>query len=185
MLASMLAIGSFASLLFLTLLRDAALLCAFALQAENAVRVLTYEGALAVSILAALATMVGFINARRRARIRRIDVPIAGLPQALHGFSIAQITDLHIGPTIKRDYLERVVDAVNSLEADIIAVTGDLVDGSVAELRAQLENPDLYLTADGAAAAARIGAELEAARQALDLAFAEWEAATRRMETAG
>jgi ATP-binding cassette subfamily F protein 3 len=68
--------------------------------------------------------------------------------------------------------------------ADAEAGVG-LHEARVAELRAQLENPDLYLTPDGAAAAARIGAELEVARQALDLAFAEWEAATRRMETAG
>ena len=134
MLASMLAIGSFASLLALTLVRDIALLGTLALGAERAASVLRYEGAFAVSILAALAAIVGFVNARRRARVRRIDVPIAGLPQALHGFSIAQITDLHIGPTIKRDYLERVVDAVNDLEADMIAVTGDLVDGSVRDL---------------------------------------------------
>ena len=58
-------------------------------------------------------------------------------------------------------------------------------EARVAELRAQLEDPDLYLTPDGAAAATRIGVELEAARQALERAFAEWEAATRRMETAG
>jgi len=68
--------------------------------------------------------------------------------------------------------------------ADAEAGVG-LHEARVAELRAQLENPDLYLTPEGAAAAARIGAELEVARQALDLAFAEWEAATRRMETAG
>ncbi len=68
--------------------------------------------------------------------------------------------------------------------ADAEAGVG-LQEARVAELRAQLENPDLYLTPDGAAKAARIGAELEVARQALDLAFAEWEAATRRMETAG
>jgi ATPase subunit of ABC transporter with duplicated ATPase domains len=68
--------------------------------------------------------------------------------------------------------------------ADAEAGVG-LHEARVAELRAQLENPDLYLTPAGAAAAARIGAELEVARQALDLAFAEWEAATRRMETAG
>jgi uncharacterized protein len=97
------------------------------------------EGALAVPILAAFATMVGFVNARRRARIRRVDVPIAGLPAALHGFSIAQISDLHVGPTIKRDYLERVVDAVNGLGADMIAVTGDLVDGSVRDLSKHTE----------------------------------------------
>jgi ATP-binding cassette, subfamily F, member 3 len=68
--------------------------------------------------------------------------------------------------------------------ADAEAGVG-LHEARVAELRAQLENPDLYLTPEGAAAAARVGAELEVARQALDLAFAEWEAATRRMETAG
>ena len=134
MLASMLAIGSFASLLALTLVRDIALLGASAFRAQSAVSVLRYEGALAVSILAAIAAIIGFVNARRRARVRRVDVAIAGLPAALDGFSIAQITDLHIGPTIKRDYLERVVDAVNALDADMIAVTGDLVDGSVRDL---------------------------------------------------
>jgi hypothetical protein len=61
-------------------------------------------------------------------------VPIAGLPAALHGFTIAQITDLHVGATIKRNYVDRVVDAVNALGADLIAVTGDLVDGSVRDL---------------------------------------------------
>ena len=134
MLASMLAIASFASLLALTLVRDIALLGALAFRAHGAVSVLWYEGALAVSILAAIAAIIGFVNARRRARVRRVDVAIAGLPAALDGFSIAQITDLHVGPTIKRDYLERVVDAVNALDADMIAVTGDLVDGSVRDL---------------------------------------------------
>ena len=134
MLASMLAIGSFASLLAFTLMRDVALAVCLAFGANAAAALVREEGALAVSMLAAAATLVGFVNARKRAGIRRVDVPIAGLPAALHGFSIAQISDLHIGPTIKRDYLERVVDAVNELDADMIAVTGDLVDGSVGDL---------------------------------------------------
>jgi predicted MPP superfamily phosphohydrolase len=92
------------------------------------------DSALAVPILAALFTLVGFVNARRRARVRRVDVPIADLPAPLHGFSIAQISDIHVGATIKRDYLNGIVDAVNDLGADMIAVTGDLVDGSVAQL---------------------------------------------------
>ena len=53
----------------------------------------------------------------------------------------------------------------------------------VAELRAQLEDPALYLTADAAAQAQRLGRELEDARAELDAAFAEWEAATRAEET--
>jgi hypothetical protein len=90
--------------------------------------------ALAVPVLAALFTLIGFINARRAARVRTVEVPITGLPRALHGFTIAQISDMHVGPTIKRDYVDAIVDAVNRLEADLIAVTGDLVDGSVAQL---------------------------------------------------
>ena len=139
MLASMLALGSFSSLLVFTLLRDVALLVSAAIGAAPVETALRIQGALAVPLLAALATVVGFINARRRARIRRVDIPVAGLPAALNGFSIAQISDLHVGPTIKRNYLERVVDAVNDLGADMIAVTGDLVDGSVRDLSRHTE----------------------------------------------
>ena len=133
-MASMLAIGAFSSLFVLTFVRNVALLISAAMGAVSAETVLRTEGALAVPLLAALATLVGFVNARRRAKIRRIDIPISGLPSALHGFSIVQISDLHIGATIKRAYIERIVDAVNGLEADMIAVTGDLVDGSVNDL---------------------------------------------------
>jgi predicted MPP superfamily phosphohydrolase len=63
-----------------------------------------------------------------------VTVPIANLPRALHGFSIAQISDLHVGATIKRAFVERIVARVNALDADLIAVTGDLVDGSVLQL---------------------------------------------------
>src|SRR5690606_14540497 len=58
----------------------------------------------------------------------------ADLPEGLHGFTIAQITDIHVGPTIKEDYLEAIVQAVNRLSPDLVAITGDLVDGSVKEL---------------------------------------------------
>src|SRR5688572_16384572 len=131
---SMLAMGSFSSLFVLTFVRDVALLVSAVIGAVSVEGAVRSQGALAVPLLAALATIVGFINARRRAGIRRIDVPIAGLPAALHGFSIAQISDLHIGATIKRAYLEPIVDAVNELGADVIAVTGDLVDGPVSDL---------------------------------------------------
>jgi predicted MPP superfamily phosphohydrolase len=146
MLASMLALGSFSSLLVFTILRDVALVAAAVIGIAPAAAALRTHGALAVPVLAALATVVGFVNARRRARVRHVDIAIAGLPAALNGFSIAQISDLHVGPTIKRNYLERVVDAVNDLRADMIAVTGDLVDGSVRELSRHTE-PLARLTA--------------------------------------
>lgn len=136
---SVLALGSFSSLLVLTLFRDVALLVTGALNIAALDAALRTDGAVAVPVMAALVTLVGFVNARRRARIRRVDVPIAGLPEALHGFSIAQISDLHVGATIKRDYIECIVDAVNGLNADMIAVTGDLVDGSVSDLARHTE----------------------------------------------
>ncbi|HWA11558.1 MAG TPA: metallophosphoesterase [Burkholderiales bacterium] len=136
--AGFLAMGFFSSLIVLTLLRDFILIGGYA--ATGAVIRLPWMeqlrewSALAVPALALLVTALGYLNARRRARVRTVEVPIEGLPEALRGFSIAQITDIHVGATIKRDYVERIVRAVNALEADMVAVTGDLVDGSVARL---------------------------------------------------
>jgi predicted MPP superfamily phosphohydrolase len=79
-------------------------------------------------------TFRGLVNARRTARIARVDVPLVNLPVALQGFTIVQISDVHVGPTIKRPFVEAIVRAVNELEPDMVAVTGDLVDGSVGDL---------------------------------------------------
>jgi predicted MPP superfamily phosphohydrolase len=73
----------------------------------------------------------GLSEARAVPEVVRVAVPIAGLPPALDGFRIAQLTDLHVGPTIKADYVRAVVERVNQLDADLVALTGDLVDGSV------------------------------------------------------
>ncbi len=68
------------------------------------------------------------------AQITEVPVKLARLPAALSGLSIAQITDLHVGPTIREREVRRIVEQTNALRPDVIAVTGDLVDGSVAEL---------------------------------------------------
>ncbi|KDB06838.1 metallophosphoesterase [Burkholderia sp. lig30] len=136
--AGLLAMGFFSSLLVLTLARDlllASLLTVDAL-APHAVSLARWRGisATAVPLLALAVSAVGFLNARRRARVVHVDVPIDDLPDALHGFSIVQISDIHVGPTIKRGYVASIVQAVNRLQPDLIAVTGDVVDGSVAQL---------------------------------------------------
>lgn len=65
-------------------------------------------------------------------------MPIKDLPVAWQGFTVAQISDIHVGPTIKQGYLRRIVDKVNALEADVVAITGDLVDGRVSEMAAHV-----------------------------------------------
>lgn len=67
--------------------------------------------------------------------VKPVDVPIANLPTEFHGFRIAQITDLHVGPLIQRNFVEQVVAQINDLDVDLVAVTGDIVDGSVEELK--------------------------------------------------
>ena len=130
--AGLLALGMFSSLLVLTFLRDVVLLLAALAGLQTAT--LTATSATAVLLLGALITLIGFINARRTATVVDVEIPISDLPDALHGFTIVQISDIHVGPTIKRRYLDEIVDAVNRLEADMVAVTGDLVDGSVHRL---------------------------------------------------
>ncbi|MFI4929658.1 MAG: metallophosphoesterase [Burkholderiales bacterium] len=128
--AGMLALGLFSTLLVLTLLRDVVLLLAWPLGIAS----LAAWSAIAVPLLALAIAAIGFVNARTTARVREIEVPVAGLPAALHGFTIAQISDIHVGPTIKGPYVQAIVDAVNALGADAVAVTGDLVDGRVHDL---------------------------------------------------
>ncbi|MEW6339976.1 MAG: metallophosphoesterase [Paraburkholderia sp.] len=135
----LLAMGFFSSLLVLTLARDLALASLVTVDAiwPRTIPMASWRtgSAAAVPLLALLSTTVGLINARRRARVVTIDVPIDDLPQALDGFTIVQISDIHVGPTIKRRYVDAIVDAVNRLKPDLIAVTGDVVDGSVPQLR--------------------------------------------------
>jgi predicted MPP superfamily phosphohydrolase len=70
--------------------------------------------------------------------VRTVRVAIEGLPAALDGFTIVQLTDVHVGTTIGRAFVEAMVRATNDLRPDVVAITGDLVDGSVAELGAHV-----------------------------------------------
>ncbi|PZQ73886.1 MAG: serine/threonine protein phosphatase [Variovorax paradoxus] len=135
----LLSMGWFSSLLLLTLARDVGLLLAWG--GSRALGTTPdwprWQGlsALGAVALATAVSVVGFFNARRTAAVRRVEVPIEGLPSQLRGFTIAQLSDIHVGPTIRQRYIQRIVDTVNGLGADMVAITGDLVDGTVHELR--------------------------------------------------
>ncbi|MEU0743669.1 metallophosphoesterase [Streptomyces sp. NPDC006134] len=76
----------------------------------------------------------GTYGVLRGPRVKRVTVPLAKLPRAAHGFRIAVVSDIHLGPVLGRGFAQKVVDTVNSTQADLIAVVGDLVDGSVKDL---------------------------------------------------
>jgi uncharacterized protein len=71
--------------------------------------------------------------------VPEVEVRLQRLPKALSGLTIVQLTDVHIGPTIGRNFLEHVVEKSNAQKPDAIVITGDLVDGSVASLRHHIE----------------------------------------------
>ena len=81
----------------------------------------------------------GTYGVLRGPRVKRVTVPLAKLPRSAHGFRIAVVSDIHLGPVLGRGFAEKVVATVNSTQADLIAVVGDLVDGSVGELRSSVE----------------------------------------------
>jgi len=70
-----------------------------------------------------------------RVAVKRVEVSLSRLPAALSGTRIVQLTDVHVGPTIHRSFIETVVEQCNALKPDLVVITGDLVDGSVEELR--------------------------------------------------
>jgi predicted MPP superfamily phosphohydrolase len=89
--------------------------------------------------LIAAASAIGMRSAFAPPRVRRVEVWLARWPRALDGLRIVQISDLHVGPLLGRGFAEDVVERVNALDPDVVAVTGDLVDGSVARVGDDVE----------------------------------------------
>ncbi len=87
-----------------------------------------------VSFAALALAGVGTASALGQVALRRVTVPLRRLPEALSGFRIVQLSDLHIGPTLGGAWLAEIVARVNAQEPDLVVITGDLVDGSVEAL---------------------------------------------------
>ena len=90
--------------------------------------------ALAASALTAGTVGFGTWGVLRGPRLKHVTVPLARLPRPAHGFRIAVVSDIHLGPILGRDHTRRIVDTVNRTQPDLITIVGDLVDGSVEDL---------------------------------------------------
>ncbi|MGX9918425.1 metallophosphoesterase [Streptomyces sp. NPDC002248] len=76
----------------------------------------------------------GAYGVLRGPRLKHVTIPLAKLPRSAHGFRIAVVSDIHLGPILGHAHTRRIVDTINGAQPDAVAVVGDLVDGSVAEL---------------------------------------------------
>lgn len=118
----------------------------FSLESAVQRQAITHSTNLGILALTIAIVLFGVYQARRLPRLVEVEIPLQDLPEDLSGLRIVQISDLHVGPTIRRDFVEMVVKEVNHLAPDIIAFTGDLADGSVQSLRHEVE-PLAKLTA--------------------------------------
>lgn len=126
--------GTFSFLLWLSVFRDLVLLLAVPFSLEG----LGTPSAWLVVVGTPLLAGWALFQARRLPRVVDVSVPIERLAPELEGFSLVQLSDLHVGPTIKGRHLAAIVERVNALEPDLVAITGDLTDGRVDELEADV-----------------------------------------------
>jgi predicted MPP superfamily phosphohydrolase len=90
--------------------------------------------AVTAGVLSVGAVGIGVGQALSAPNLKRVPIRLAKLPASMDGFRIALVSDIHLGPLLGRAHTERIVRMINSVDADLVAVVGDLVDGSVAEL---------------------------------------------------
>jgi len=90
-----------------------------------------------VALVALVLLLWGYAEAMRVPRIRRVEVVLPRLGPALDGLRLVLITDTHYGPIDRARWSRRVTEAVNGLDPDVVAHTGDIADGEVAQRREQ------------------------------------------------
>ena len=102
--------------------------------AKVRVSVRTVRGVFAAfAVLAAALSAWGIYDGVRTPDISRIEIAYDDLPPAFDGYRIAHLSDLHCSPSARRPRFARIVERVNALDADLVAITGDFVDGRVCE----------------------------------------------------
>ena len=98
-----------------------------------------YAAALLSAAAALLLCSCGVTDKIFEPKLFETEISCARLPEALDGFRIALVTDLHVDNRRHPEYLARIVDRMNELDPDLVAIAGDFADGRAAELAPQLE----------------------------------------------
>lgn len=93
----------------------------------------------AITVVLAVSAVIVGMRSAFSPRIQKVTVALPRWPEALDGFRIAQITDIHIGPILGRKFAADLTRRVNALEPDLVVITGDLVDGTVAQVGEEVE----------------------------------------------
>ncbi len=88
-----------------------------------------------VALVGGIASLAALRSGLGPVAVKEVRVKLGRLPRSLHGTTLVQISDVHIGPTLGRAFIEHIVASVNALAPDLVAITGDLVDGSVGHLK--------------------------------------------------
>jgi uncharacterized protein len=118
--------------------QPSALFDSTALTSINPLLLYGTNASLVVLALASLLLLYGFYEAQRTPRVKKTFIPVHGLPVSWEPLTIVQISDLHVGHSVGKRFVENVVKEVNALKPDIIALTGDIVDGKPTNLRDSL-----------------------------------------------
>ena len=120
-------------------------------------------------VLGMLLGIVGLVQGLSEPTLARIDVAVEGLPEAADGLTIVQISDTHIGAIRGVGWTRALVDRVNALEPDIVAVTGDLVDENAGSLMRFEETLSLLKAKRGVYAVTGNHEYIHGAQQAIEL----------------
>lgn len=90
--------------------------------------------ALAIALLAVPAVVFAIRTAKGPPKLEQIRLPIQRLGRGFDGFRIVQLSDLHVSESVPTRSMDAIVDRVNAMQADLVAITGDLIDGNVEDL---------------------------------------------------
>lgn len=138
--------GAIVIFALLLLIRDIIALIAFMLLRQR--RSLLSAGHLLLACALGLSTL-GMWQAIKVPEVKNVEVHLPGLPAAFDGYRITQLTDLHISRLLTAQWLEKVVEKTNGLQSDLIVVTGDMIDGYVADRQADVQSLALLRARDG------------------------------------